>query len=172
MAAAQAAVEAGRAGEVLARVRSRLNPELAVQLRQERDAYGEAWGNRIALLVTVPLGSRAVQREQLAVARAGTEAAQALVAATDRGVRGGFAQAQEARQAALAIQRSTEGRFAALVEQTRLVESAWRGGQTTLIEVIRARAMLAEADEARLRARVASGRALSGLNQASGAEPS
>ncbi|WP_376094015.1 TolC family protein [Roseomonas sp. CCTCC AB2023176] len=169
-AAARAAVEAGRANERLVAVRDRLNPEVALQLRHERDAFGQPWGTRAAVLFTIPLGSPPLQRERAAVAGATATAAAVEVAAAARTIPGGVARAREERDAADGVLRANEARRAALAEQTALVEAAWRAGETALIEVIRARTALADAEAARARARVAVGRAASGLNQALGAE--
>lgn len=169
--AARATVEAGRAAERLVQVRDRLNPEVALQLRHERDAFGDPWGTRLAVLFTIPLGSPPLQRERMAAAQAITTAGSAAAVVADRSVDGGVARAREARDAAASVLRSAEGRHAALAGQTALYEAAWRAGELPLIEVIRARTALAEADAARLRARVAVGRAASDLNQAFGVEP-
>lgn len=168
--AATAAVEAGRAAERLARVRDRLNPELALQLRQERDAFREPWGTRIAVLFTLPLGHAPRQRERLATAQAVTTAGLAGVGPAERTVQGGLDRARAARDAAAALAAAAEARYAALAEQTSLFAAAWRGGELPLIELLRARATLAEADAARARAQVDVGRAASDLNQAQGVE--
>jgi len=110
-------------------------------------------------------------REALAEARAGVTTAEAELASAERSLRGAVEQAREAREAAIELTRLAEARHAALAEQTRLYEAAYRGGEQALIEVVRVRAQLADADAARRRARAEAGRATSEINQVLGIEP-
>ncbi|MCK8784461.1 TolC family protein [Roseomonas sp. NAR14] len=171
IAAARAAEAAGRAAEGLVRLRDRANPEVVLQFRHERDARGEPWGSRLAVLFTIPLGHPPLQRERLAAAQAVTTAGTAAALASARAVAGGIALARENRDAAGAVLHAAGQRQAALAEQAALYEAGWRAGELPLIEVIRVRTALAEAEAARLRARVALGRAGSALNHAFGVEP-
>jgi len=82
LAAPRAQVEAGRAAERLARVRDRANPEVGLQLRYERDAFGEPWGTRLLLRVSLPLQNPPAWREQIASARARRRAASASARCT------------------------------------------------------------------------------------------
>ncbi|MFX5085151.1 hypothetical protein ABTC40_21140, partial [Acinetobacter baumannii] len=82
-------VEAGRAAERLARVRDRATPEVGLQLRYERDAFGEPWGTRLLLRVSLPLQNPPAWREQIAAARAEVTTASAELATAGRTVAGG-----------------------------------------------------------------------------------
>lgn len=171
LAAPRAQVEAGRAAERLARVRDRANPEVGLQLRYERDAFGEPWGTRLLLRVSLPLQNPPAWREQIASARAEVTTASAELASAGRTVAGGVDRARAVRATALALVETTEARYAALARQARLYEESYRLGQQPLIEVVRVRVQRADADAARRRARAEAGRAESLLNQALGMLP-
>lgn len=169
--AARATIDYGRAAERLAQLRTRANPEIGLQLRQERDSFSQPWGSRAALLVTIPLSYSGAQRERIAEARAQVAAGNAGLATLERVLPTGVERAREAQASATARANLADARHGALSEQVRLVEAAWRAGQTPLIELVRARSQLAESDAARRLARVQAGRAVSALNQALGVEP-
>jgi len=171
LAAARAAIKASRAAERLATVRDRANPEVGAQLRLQRDSSAEGFGTNILVNGRLPLRHPPTHREQLAEARAGVVAAEAELTAAERSLRGAVDRARAAREAALDLARLAEARHVALAQQARLYEAAYRGGQLPLIEVVRVRAQLADADAARRRARAEAGRAASEINQVLGMEP-
>ena len=152
-------------------MRDRANPNIGAQLRWARDARGEDLSPNLLVSGRLPLRHPPTYREQLAGARAGTLAAEAELATTDRILRGAVDRTRAAREAALDLARLAEARHAALGQQARLYEAAYRGGQLPLIEVVRVRTQLAEADAARRRARAEASRAASEINQVLGLEP-
>ena len=169
--AGRAAVESGRANERLTAVRDRENPQLGAQLRAQRDRGGEGLEPNILVLGRLPLRHGPTYREALAQARAGTVTSEAELVTTERTLRGAVDRAREARAAALDLTRLAEARHAALAEQARLYEAAYRAGQLPFIEVVRVRMQLADADLSRRRARAEAGRAASDINQVLGQEP-
>jgi cobalt-zinc-cadmium efflux system outer membrane protein len=169
--AGRAAVEAGRAGERLAAARDRENPTLNGQVRWQRDARGDALQPNLMVGGALPLRHGPTYREQLAEARAGTVAAEAELAAAERTLRGSMDRARAARETALELARLAEARHAALRQQAGLFEQSYRAGQLPLIELVRVRGQLADADAARRRARAEAGRAASDVNQYLGVEP-
>lgn len=169
--AGRAAVEAGRANERLTTVRDRENPQLGAQLRAQRERGGEALEPNILVYGRLPLRHGPTYREALAEARAGTVTSEAELVTTERMLRGAVDRAREARTAALDLTRLAEARHAALAEQARLYEAAYRAGQLPFIEVVRVRMQLADADLSRRRARAEAGRAASDINQVLGQEP-
>nr|WP_282571919.1 TolC family protein [Roseomonas acroporae] len=171
LAAGRAAVAAGRANERLTRVRDRDNPQLGGQLRWERERGDEALRPNLMVSGRVSLRHGPTHREALAEARAGTVAAEAELAAAERALLGGAEAAREARDASLDLARLAEARHAALAEQARLYETAYRAGQLAFIELVRVRLLLADADLARRRTRAEAGRAASSINQVLGQEP-
>lgn len=171
LAASRMLVESGRAAERLALLRNRTNPVVGLQVRQERDAFSEPWGTRVQLRVVLPLQNPGVWREQVAAARATVAAGNAGLVTAGRDLTGSLDRARETRATALLLVEATEARHAALAQQARLYEAAFRAGQLPLVEVIRVRAQNAVADAARRRARAEAGRAISLVNQSFGVEP-
>lgn len=169
--AAATAAASGQAAERLVRARDRANPELALQLRHEREAFNEPYGTRLAVLFTLPFGHAPLQRERAAIAQATTATALAAIAPTGRAIEGGIDRARAALDAATAMRAAADQRHAALAEQTALLTAAWRAGELPLAEVLRTRAALADAAAAQAVARIGAGRAVSLLNQALGVEP-
>lgn len=171
LAAARAATEDAQSAERVARIRDRANPELGVQIRTQRDTRGESFSPNILLTGRLPLRHGPTHREAMAEARAATIAAEAEAGSAERVLLGSLDRAREARRAALDLARLSEDRHRALAEQASLYETSWRGGQLPLIELVRVRSQLAEADVARRRSRAEAGRAASEINQMLGLEP-
>ncbi len=169
--AARAAAMLGRAEANLARVRDRPDPELALSLRQERNSVAEAYGTRIQVGIRIPFAHGPAVRERIALAEADITAAEAEVTQLDRALALARERTRTRLVAAQDIARGSEARHTALAERAGLVVRAWRGGELPLVELVRARAALAEADAARRRARAELGRAFSQLNQVAGVEP-
>jgi cobalt-zinc-cadmium efflux system outer membrane protein len=171
VAAAQARIEAGRSEERFVAARDRANPEIGVQLRHERDAFGEPWGSRALLRLNIPLQNRPLQRERLAEARAAVASGIVGLSTAERAVAGALDTAREAEAAARAVLEATAAQHEAARRQAALFEQSFRAGQLPLVEVVRARGALANADAALRRARVGVGRAVSVTNQALGILP-
>ncbi len=169
--AARAAAALGRADANLARVRDRPDPELALSVRQERGSLAEPYGTRIQVGIRIPFAHGPAVRERVALAEADITAAEADAAQLDRALTLARGRTRTRLAAAQDIARGSEARHAALAERAGLVDRAWRGGELPLVELVRARAALADADAARRRARAELGRAFSQLNQVAGVEP-
>lgn len=169
--AARASAAAGRADLNLARVRNRPDPELGLQVRQERGSFDEPYGTRIQLGVRIPLAHPPTTRERMANAQAEIAAAEAEIAQLDRSITLTRERARVRLDAARALAQGAEARHALLGERAALMQQAFAAGQQPLVELVRARSTLADADAARRRAAVEIGRATSQLNQVSGIEP-
>lgn len=168
---ARASAAAGRAALNLARVRNRPDPELAFAVRQERGSFDESYSTRLQVGVRIPFSHPTATRERMAAAQAEIAAAEAEVAQLDRAITLTRARARVRLDAARAIAQAAEARHALLNERASLVQQAFAAGQQPLVELVRARSALADADAARRRATVEIGRAVSQLNQVSGIEP-
>lgn len=169
--AARLGQDVGRASMRVATVEDRESPELSVFGRQERDERGAGWDSRLGVRVRIPFAHeprnaerRAAAQTELNTAAAETATAERLVAAERERARAALADARAAAQLA-------DQRHRALAEAAGLSEAAFRGGQASLAETLRLRALLANADAERRRSQVALRQAASRLNQALGAEP-
>lgn len=169
--AARALAAAGRADLNLARIRNRPDPELGVQVRQERGSFDEAYGTRLQVGVRIPFAHPPATRERMATAQAEIAAAEAEIAQLDRSLRLTRERARVRLDAARTLAQGAAARHALLGERAALVQQAFAAGQQPLVELVRARSALAEADAARRRAAVEIGRATSQLHQVSGIEP-
>ncbi|MBR0655504.1 TolC family protein [Plastoroseomonas arctica] len=172
----QAAVAAtslvlARAEERLAQVRDRASPTLFAGYRREREAFGERWVDRPMIGIRIPFTYGPQVEERAAMARAEAMSAEAQLATIARTFESTERRARAQREDAEALTGLTEQRYRALAEQTGLIETAFRAGNVTFIEVARARAQLAQADAARRRTRVERDRAASVINQILGVEP-
>jgi hypothetical protein len=121
--------------------------------------------------VRIPFAHPPATRERMAVAQAEIAAAEAEIAQLDRSIALTRERARVRLDAARALAQGAEARHALLSERATLMQQAFAGGQQPLVELVRARSALAEADAARRRASVEIGRAVSQLNQVSGIEP-
>ncbi len=171
LSAARASAAAGRADLNLARVRNRADPELAFAVRQERGAFDEPYSTRIQVGVRIPFSHAPATRERAATAQADIAAAEAEIAQLDRSITLTRERARIRLEAARAQAQGAEARHALLNERASLMQQAFAAGQQPLVELVRARSALADADAARRRTTVEIGRAVSQLNQVSGIEP-
>lgn len=171
VAAARASAAAGRADLNLARVRDRPDPELAFSVRQERGSFDEPYSTRLQVGVRIPFSHAPATRERMASAQAEISAAEAELAQLDRSITLARERARVRLDAARALAQGAEARHALLDERASLMQQAFAAGQQPLVELVRARGALADADAARRRATVEIGRAVSQLNQVSGIEP-
>lgn len=169
--AAQAAIGAAQREERLVAARDRANPEIGVQLRYERDAFEQPWGTRVLLRMAIPFQNPPLQRERLAEARAAMSAGVAELHSAERTVASAADAARATRETAEAVMVTAQARHDAVRRQAALAEAALRAGQLPLIELVRVRGQLADADAALRRARVNAARSVSVLNQAQGVLP-
>lgn len=171
LAEADAAVATADAGRRLAAVQVRESPEIGLLGRSSREAGNNYFDNRVGIQFRFPFATEARNAPRQAAAEADlTEA----VAARENLRRQLDLQSARARtelgtvRQALAITRQ---RAAVLRQQRGLSEAAFRGGQVSLGDVIRVRALATEAEVAQGRAEVAVRQARSRLTQSLGLLP-
>jgi len=167
----RANLDLARAEERLATMRDRANPTLFAGWRRERDSFGEQWRDRPIIGIRIPFSYAPQVEERVATARAEATAAEASLATLARGFEAADRRSRAQREDAEALTGLTEQRHRALAEQAGLIETAYRAGNVPFIELVRARAQLAQADAARRRTRVERDRAASTINQILGIEP-
>ena len=168
---ARLGVRSAQAQKRLIDLTTRDAPEVAVLARKERDTRDERFGTIVGLSLRIPFSVEAVnapKRSEAATELVRSEAEQASV---ERSVE------TEIRQASLTHQAATERlsiareRAAAMKGRLVNVERARRGGETSLVEYVRAQEAAFEADLARATAEIQVGAARARLNQSLGVLP-
>ncbi|MCL4801523.1 MAG: TolC family protein [Burkholderiales bacterium] len=171
LAAAERGVERARAHLRVARESRRESPEIGVQYRRDRDAYGEPSRDTFAFAVKIPLATEARNRPLIAAAQAELAEAdgeQWLAQATLE---------SEEREALLALEAAdrvaalAERRLAAVAEAAALVRKAFDLGEASLAELLRVLAATREAQLDLARAGAAKGFATARVNQSRGVLP-
>lgn len=147
------------------------SPELAVVMRRERAVDGAPYEESLGLRLTVPFGRSAesgISRFEAAAAASAAALAESRhreqVAASLRLAR----RALETAEAGAALARQERD---ALARVTQGVEAAYREGESSFLELQRAREGLLEAERGLAEAETEAGRALSALLQAEGRLP-
>lgn len=169
--AAQLGVRSAQAQRQLVDLTTRDNPEVGLMARRERDARGERYDTIMGVSVRIPFSVDAVNAPRRAEAMSEVVRAEAEQATLARTLE------SEIRQARLALQTATERlslageRAAALRARLANVERARRGGEISLVELVRAQEAAFEADLARATAEVQVGAARARLNQSLGVLP-
>lgn len=171
LAEADSAVAAADVSRRLSALQLRESPEIGVLGRSSREAGNTYYDNRIGIQFRFPLATEARNAPRQAAAEADLTDAMAARETLRRQLDLQAARAQiemdTMRQALL----TTRQRAAVLRQQRGLSELAFRGGQVSLGEVIRVRALATEADVSQGRAEVAVRQARSRLNQTLGLLP-
>lgn len=146
-------------------------PEVALVARSEREDHEDRFNTSLGFRVTIPFVSAGQTRPRRAAAVADHSAALAELGASEREIRADLERARIALDSARRQFAALDQRIAALEAVVVLTEQSYRVGEAPIVEVIRARAALFEAENARVGARIAEARALSDINQALGVEP-
>jgi cobalt-zinc-cadmium efflux system outer membrane protein len=168
---AAAAVEAARARLDALSAARRDAPRLSASARVGRDAYGRDWGSSVAVGVTLPLDTEARNAPRLATA--GVELAEAELALQ----RARREQALEVERARVALDAAHAARAlgserAGLAARAQAaIDRAFRAGERSLPELLRARARAFEAQRDAELAEARVGLAVARLNQSLGIEP-
>lgn len=171
--AALARLEVSRAELQARSVRaSRRAPlEVGLNLRQEREASGEARTNTVGVALRVPFGpdARSYAAEASALAEVDvTRTSAARLVERQAAEQGTARAALHAAQRQLQAQQS---RSTLLRERARLLERSFQAGETPLPELLRARSAAAQAEGDLARQRSAVGLAVARLNQSLGITP-
>lgn len=171
LAEADAAVAVADANRRLAALQVRESPEIGLLGRTSREAGTNFYDNRVGLQFRLPFATEARNAPRQAAAEAELTEATAAAANVRRQM---DLQAARARLDLGVVQQAlgtVRQRVAVLRQQRGLSEAAYRGGQASLGDVIRVRALATEAEVASGRAEVAVRQARSRVNQALGILP-
>ncbi|MDI4633413.1 TolC family protein [Pelomonas sp. V22] len=168
---AEAAVT--RASLRLAQVRSQRSapPELGVGVRQERPGQGQPGQNSVTLSLRIPLGSDTHSRPQLAAALAEQDLALSHKLRLQRQLQADAQLAREALAAAEAQAGAEQQRASLLRQRAQWLDQAFKAGETSLPELLRALAAAAQADASAARQQAAQALAVARLQQALGLIP-
>ena len=171
LAEADSAVAAADANRRLSALQVRESPEIGVLGRSSREAGNNYYDNRIGIQFRFPFATEARNAPRQAAAEADLTDA---MAARENLRRQLDLQAARARIELGTIRQAlltTRQRAAVLRQQRGLSEAAFRGGQVSLGDVIRVRALATEAEVSQGRAEIAVRQARSRLNQTLGLLP-
>ncbi len=152
-------------------VQDRDSPEVALVGVVERDLSNTPYDKRIGVRVVIPfatVGRNESRRKANEVER--TRAIGEL-RAFDYEIQAEVRKAEAGLASATERETLAEERYCAFAERLDLVERSVRGGDGALVELVRARANLFEAEVARLQSQIAVMQARSRLNQALGLDP-
>lgn len=155
----------------LLRIQDRDNPEIALLGVVERQLYNDPYDKRIGVRVVIPFATEGRNEPRRKANDVERTRALAALRATDYQLQAAVGRAEAELAATRERAALAEERHRALAERLQLVERNVRLGEGALVELIRARANLFEAEVARLQSEVAVMRAQSQLNQALGLDP-
>ena len=155
----------------LLRIQDRDSPEVALLGVVEREVYSDPYDKRIGVRVVIPFATEGRNEPRRKANEVERTRALAALRAADFQIQAEVGKAEA--DLATARERATlaEERYRAFAERLNLVERSVRLGEAALVELVRARASLFEADVARRQSEVAVLQARSRLNQAVGLEP-
>jgi outer membrane protein TolC len=155
----------------LLRIQDRDSPEVALLGVVERELYNDPYDKRIGIRVVIPFATEGRNEPRRKANEVERTRALAELRATDYQIRAEIGKAEADFASARERAALTEERYRAFAERLELVERSVRVGEGALVELVRARASLFEAEVARLQSRIAVLQARSRLNQALGLDP-
>lgn len=168
---ADRAVAAAEAARRLAGVQVRESPEVGVLARTQRESGSNRYGNEVGLQFRFPFATTARNAPRQANAEAELTDAVAAAANVRRQVEVQAARAKVELDGATRSLGIARQRAGVLRQQRGLAETAFRGGQFGIADVIRVRVLATEAEVAQGRAEIAVRQARSRVNQALGLLP-
>lgn len=169
--AAEHSIEAAQAALRLVGIATRDSPEIGVVVGRNRDTFTTQYDTTIGLRLRVPFATEARNAPRRAAALAEVEAAQAEYAAAKREIGVEVATAQQELAAAEAERPLVDGRLQAARSALSRLQGSYNAGQIGLIEVLRARVAVFDAEVAQASNRLAVGQARARVNQALGVVP-
>lgn len=152
-------------------VQDRDSPEVALVGVVERDLSDSPYDTRIGVRVVIPFATEGRNEPRRKANEVERTRAIGELRASDYQIQAEVGKAEADLASAKERETLAEERYPALAERLDLVERSVRGGEGALVEVIRARANLFEAEVARLQSQIAVKQARSRLNQALGLDP-
>lgn len=165
------AVEVSVATNRLLKVQDRDSPELALLSIAEREIAKDPYDKRIGIRVVIPFATEGRNEPRRKANEVERTRALAQLRAADSQIRAEVGQAEADLASANERETLAGARYRAFAERLNLIERSVRVGEGALVELIRARTNLFEADTARLQSRIAVMQARSRLNQALGLDP-
>ena len=155
----------------LLKVQDRDSPEVALLGVVERELYNDPYDKRIGVRVVIPFATEGRNEPRRKANEVERTRALAELRATDYQIQAEVGKAEADLAAARERAALGEERYRAVAERLELVERSVRAGEGALVELVRARVNLFEADNARLQSQIAVMQARSRLNQALGLDP-
>lgn len=155
----------------LLRIQDRDSPEIALLGQVERELYDDPYDKRIGVRVVIPFATEGRNEPRRKANEVDRTRALAELRATEYRIEAEVGEAEADLAAARQRAALADERYRALAERLGLVERSVRLGEGALVELVRARASLFEADVARRQGEVAVMQARSRLNQALGLDP-
>jgi cobalt-zinc-cadmium efflux system outer membrane protein len=152
MAAAEAAVVSAREGERLTRIQDRDDPELGVQMTDDKQP-GTRWDTRVGVVVRFSFATEARNAPRRAAAEADTTRAEVQLDRTRRGVLAELREARVMLQGAEDAASAASSAAAAQRKRLSMVQHAWRLGEAPLIELVRANGAAFDAQLEQVRSR-------------------
>jgi len=168
---AKGAIDVARANQALVGLQVRDSPEVGVVARRNRDINGNVFDNSVGVEFRLPFGTQARNGPRRAAAQADVTEASAGYAAARREVGTEQQKARVGYDSALGQRSLARERSKTLAQQSGLVWRGYQGGEVSLLEAVRARALAYDAEATRVRADIGVGKAVSRLNQAFGIVP-
>ncbi|WP_428391513.1 TolC family protein [Lichenicoccus sp.] len=151
--AAERAVAAAAAAARLVRIQDRDDPELGLQVTNDKQP-GSPWDTRVGVVFRLGFASEARNAPRRARAEAAVTRATVRLLLVRRAVTAAVQAAALEAGAADRATRAAERAASALARRRAQVETAWRLGETPLIELVRADAAASDAALARDRAQI------------------
>lgn len=164
-------VDVAEATARLLTIQDRDNPEVALIGVVERDFSDDPYDKRIGVRVVIPFATEGRNEPRWKANEVERTRAIGELRTAAYQIRAEIGKAEADLAAARERETLAEDRYQALSERLDLVERSVRGGEGALVELVRARAGLFEADAARLQSQIAVIQARSRLNQALGLDP-
>jgi outer membrane protein TolC len=169
--AALRAVDAARADLRLTEMSDRDSPEIGIVAGRNRDVRGDEYDSTIGVRLRIPFATEGRNAPRRAAAQAGVSAALAQYAAAQREVRLDVDTSRAALATAEEQSKLLDDRLRAVRDSVTRLERSFAAGQIAMVEVLRGRAALFEAELAQARNSMAVLRARARLNQALGVVP-
>ncbi|QNT71448.1 TolC family protein [Defluviicoccus vanus] len=164
-------VDVTEAAARLLKVQDRDSPEVALLGVVERQLYNEPYDKRIGVRVVIPFATEGRNEPRRKANEVERTRALAELRTADYQIQAEVGKAEADVASAKERETLAEERYRAFAERLDLVERSVRVGEGALVELVRARANLFEADVARLQSQIAVMQARSRLNQALGLDP-
>lgn len=168
---AKGAMDVARANQALVDLQSRDSPEVGVIARQNRDINGNVFDNSVGVEFRLPFATQARNGPRNAAAQADVTEASAGYSAAQREVSTEQQKARVGYASALGQRDLARERSRTLAQQSGLVWRGYQGGETSLLEAVRAKSLAYEAEATRVRADIGVAKAISRLNQTFGIVP-